>query len=272
MSPFEKLPREVRDNIYEFCLLYDGEIIPFPTEYDREELGFWQGGQESHKSVGKAFLGYSSAKESARSSVERPCFALLAVNSMIQAEAATILFGKNTWRLAYTPHDCVEVYSFWDRCTKYLRHLVIKFDFRDVGSKQLLEINQSCMRELPSSGHFEEIDRDTGDAIHNQRISCLITTFERKTGLLALTDLKSLSLDFQNLFCPSGCCRDNIISICFSFLTDRGPWNLDRPDFSTSLGSVPEFLTRRLTDVKISGLHGIKEKKHVKCIWGLDVD
>ena len=35
MSAFEKLPREIRDLIYEYCLLYEGEIVPFPRDYER---------------------------------------------------------------------------------------------------------------------------------------------------------------------------------------------------------------------------------------------
>lgn len=38
MSAFEKLPREIRDLIYGCCLLYDGEIIPFPDGYEMNKI------------------------------------------------------------------------------------------------------------------------------------------------------------------------------------------------------------------------------------------
>lgn len=73
VSVFEKLPREIRDMIYELCLCVDGAIQPYPE--------------------------WAETNYKMRIEGPRPEVALLALNKRIRDEALDILFGKNEWRI-----------------------------------------------------------------------------------------------------------------------------------------------------------------------------
>lgn len=99
-SPFEKLPPELKYSIFEYCLVNDKEIVPFPAEYERPEL-------DAAAVEGTVLLGARPPnprqKQASRAisngdvkyTEGMPCIALLAVSRIIQDEAATILFGQN---------------------------------------------------------------------------------------------------------------------------------------------------------------------------------
>ena len=96
--------------IYGHCLVYNGEIVPFANEYEREEIerrpqvsnfASPSSRRESMQMDGQdAFLGYPHIKRGAFQTEDKPCVALLGVNSTIREKVAIILFGRNVWRLS----------------------------------------------------------------------------------------------------------------------------------------------------------------------------
>ena len=43
-------------------------------------------------------------------------------------------------------------------------------------------------------------------------------------NILSRMKLRSLSFDFFNLSCSSGCCRREVLRSCLVFLESNGPW------------------------------------------------
>lgn len=270
MSAFEKLPREIRDLIYEYCLLYDGEIVPFPRDYEREEIEKqhqvnnetsscppWEWPQTS------ALRGYSYVKREAFQTEDKPCVTLLGVNSTIRNEAASILFGKNTWRLSSKSYakDAVDKYRFWETYVKYFRYVVTRFDARDVDGAYLLDISMGEVGRVEEDlDHFDQ----TGTAnVHEEQLGLLRDGFIWKRSILLRMNLKSLSFDFSNLFCPRWCCRREALQSCFVFLGSTGPWyRLDQERDSE---------TKIRTDVDIFGLKSIEEVQLFQETWDFKV-
>lgn len=128
MSHFLRLPREVRDLIYEYCLVVEGILDPCTPYYEEKN------------------------PENAK---RKPETALLRVNRSIGDEAAQMLYGKNVWRISYKEDDPswpevfwpqVPVYRAWTKknIIRYMRHIVLKFDSRDVDHESIIGI--SCAR------------------------------------------------------------------------------------------------------------------------------
>ncbi len=96
MSAFEKLPREIRDIIYELCLCVDEILIPYPDPW---EIDF-----------------------TLEFKPPQPEVALLALNRQIREEALPILFGKNTWRITAREVDLAEDEASSFRAEKLVMH------------------------------------------------------------------------------------------------------------------------------------------------------
>ena len=277
MSAFEKLPREVRDLIYEICLVHEGEIIPFPRDYERIGMDRWLESPNSYvayagrgrkrKDGPDPFVGYPNAKRDARQTEKKPCIALLGVNSTIREEAAIILFGKNVWRLSSMPYVQDERYRLWQTYATYFRHIVTAFDARDMDGAKLLDIE---MRETAGGeGDSEDYDHfdPRGSLItHHEKVGLLREDFRAKRGILQQMALKSLSMDFSRLYCSRGCCRHEALLCCLVGLESGGPWYRLEREGDGDLQGEPK------TDVKILGVKGKKEKKLFLDIWGLKVD
>ena len=274
MPGFEKVPREVRDLIFEYCLLYNGEIVPFPSGYERTEIegrlqvSISKGSLLQRTTVNEggrhAFLGYPYVKRGAFQTKHQPCVALLGVNSMIRDEAASILFGKNVWRLSSRSYGHDDSYCLWTTYASYFRHIVTKFDYRNFDEVQLLDITMmeiDCVEE--DSDHFDP----AGTAnIHQGQLSLLRDNIAVKRDILIKMNLQSLSFDFPNLFCSSGCCRRDAIQSCLISLGPTGPW------FMLGREGYGESETKQRTDVKTLGLKNDNGRKLLLDIWGLKVD
>ena len=269
MSPFEKLPQEIRDLIYEHCLLYDGEINPHPTWFERIEM-------EERDCVPAKMMNCGNIgifrKPNMRYSKQWPSVALLGVKRAIQREAATILFGKNVWRISDT-QQCAGI-NIFDSYSSYFRHIVTSFDMRDVHPQQLMKITNYIMATLGIYG--EETDSRIGtrrtEAIHNLRNRALCITWAFKRMSLERMQLKTLVLDIRNLFCLNGCCRLSVIKLLCEQLGRRGPWyRLEQAISSDSLAHFTPIEAKRSTDVKVVGLGYPQEARLIQEIWGLDI-
>ena len=259
--------------IYEHCLLYDGEIIPFPSYYEMNVI-------EERPHISKAmnlnlsifmqtggqnpFLGFPSVKRGTFQEETKPCVALLGVNSTIREEAAIILFGKNVWHLSSRPYVRDDKYHLWETHAKHFRYVVTTFDDGDV---DLEELRSTCIEEMKrveeDSDHFDQ----TGTAdTQPVRLSFLKDSFKEKRDILQKMSLKSLSVDFSDLCCSSVCCRRIVLQNCLICLGRTGPWSM--------LNRAPgRGLENRIRiNVRSTGLRNDEEKKLLHDTWGLEVD
>ena len=276
MSAFENLPREIRDQIYEYCLLYDGEIIPFPRAHEREfskrrlQLEEDTKLRTKHirrqKVVRNAFLGYPNVKREALQTENKPCVALLGVNSMIREEAARILFGQNVWRLSSRTYTKDDRYRLWETFATYFRHIVTTFDTRDTDETRVLDLlMEGWDRDEEGSGDSDHFDQAGSAAFRANQLSCLRDGFVTKRKVLQHMNLKTLSFDFSQLF--NGCSfRHEALECCLECLESISPWNkLDHGPEGDSKNELE-------TDIKVLGLKNEKEKELFWETWGLKVD
>ena len=95
---FTKLPREIRDQVYELCFLVDGHITPYPEScaYDKS-LDYKSMDYESYKQYLTLYILTNSPTGDKVSSH----IALLRVSKSISGEAAAVLYGVRIIRISY---------------------------------------------------------------------------------------------------------------------------------------------------------------------------
>lgn len=111
---FLDVPPEIRDIVYEHCLVIPGEIVPYPSDFERQS-------------------------EMMTIKYETPTVALLQVNHQIRDEARVYLYGHNLWRLSYQSGPPLST-AVWEANLPFFRHITISFDHRDLtpaGSREL---------------------------------------------------------------------------------------------------------------------------------------
>ena len=238
MPSFETLPPEIKDQIYGYLLIHHHVIVPFPAEYERQEIEIAGGkaskrivqyprGSDQDPPVLKGERGHQ------RYDPDLPCISLLGVNHKIQREAAIVLFGKNIWRVSSPPRvypngdssvtDNASIMAFYDRCIRYLRRVETGFDMRDLPRSSLLSLikavhNPPTIPLLPTELRgLSEVQRK--GKLHEVFMSSLMSSWERKFTLLDSAQLDTLMLDFNGTFCPSGCCRGEAVQRLISHLS-----------------------------------------------------
>lgn len=269
MSAFERLPREVRDMIYENCLLYDGLIIPFPSKYERK--GFAKPcrlRQDSNfcRLIGKmpgthALLGHPHIKRSDAETENKPCVALLGVNSVIRDEAACVLVGKNVWGLSLRSHVQDDNYSFWETYAQYFSYVVVTFEARIVDKTRFPDIDKGNMC------HLRE-DREGSDQnnIHHERLSLLRDASKVQRNILLQMNLKSLLFDFWNLYNCTYFCSLKALQNFLECLGPIGPWYKLGQKQGNDSNTKPE------TEIKVVGPIHEEEKSLLWETWGLKVE
>ncbi|KAL8860701.1 MAG: hypothetical protein Q9178_002731 [Gyalolechia marmorata] len=117
MAAFFDLPREIRDKIYEICLVMKGEIAPFP-------------GPKDHLSCLAANRVQSQQEFYAN---QKPEVVLLQLNKQINIEATLILYGQNLWRVSqWDKNSSKRNKPFWSKAGKFVRHVVISLNHNDL--------------------------------------------------------------------------------------------------------------------------------------------
>lgn len=256
-ATFETLPREIRDQIYGYLLIFDGVIIPFPHNYENceNDVLVYAGPGDSYLTAvsdkdfavphAKQFLGYGLEQTNVFCPIgetyrikrhQEPLWLeILRVNNKIHDEATTILCGKNIFRMSHVTYLGPRVqyrFLFWARYSQYFRHLVVDFDGRDVDYTRLMATTAIGIHKArhfsnsewrDASGRFNQ---GTRDLIHDRRMETLSATFRNKARLISLmSNLTTLAISFENLLCPNGCCRREALEICLDSLGRRGLWN-----------------------------------------------
>lgn len=251
MAPtFEGLPTEVREIILEYCLCVEGDIVPFPTHYE---------GKGSRPTSDDASL-TGEWKEA----TTIPAVALLGVNQRTCNESLRILFGKNVWRLSYDTTDGKDrEQAFWTQHIKLFRHVCTQFTMNDISGRNLREITHDATEV---HGYADSDERTT--MIHDERIIALMDSWQWKADLLEKMTLKTLVLGLQDLFCPSGCCRIDTMSVRIDVMGQRGPWYLLDEDIE----SIPDVKEKLKTRVEVKGLSQEIEHKLLMRMWGARCD
>lgn len=173
MPHFLDLPTELREMIYEYCLIVEGQINPYPTEYEKQEL--------------------------MRPFPRKPDVSLLQVNKLIRAEAGIILYGKNLWRLSYNKAED----PMWEVSKKLIRRLMVNFDVRDLDSTDQLETSLKARMFC-----YETHDTSISDMCHSYLGAKLIEEiWWWKIRMISQMMLTTLALDFTNCYCTHFCCR-----------------------------------------------------------------
>lgn len=169
------IPREVRDQILEYCLLVDGEIVPYPTWYELED-----------GDVKKPRL--------------LPCTALLGVCESMRVEAAEILFGKNVWRISDLTDslDELKAPAAWEDFWGLIRHATITIDCRACNPTEMLAITKNLFGDKYWINPQE---------IHSERKDHFNKHWEVLVIAALAPQIETLRIDFTNSYCPSGCCR-----------------------------------------------------------------
>ena len=97
MACFLDLPRELRDQIYGYCLIVQGVLVVQPGHSGEPTAPRYRGGSP-------------------------PALALLSVNQQINQEAAPIFYGKNCWRIL-ADYSAEPDFCFYEKHGSLLRHV-----------------------------------------------------------------------------------------------------------------------------------------------------
>ena len=191
--------------IYEYCLVVDRELNPYPTLY------------EDYKHSQMLFFDNNGE--------DKPEFALLSTNSVVGAEAAEVLYGMNLWRLSISDDCEFKPDVVWHKRSKLFRRIVSSFDFSDLDLDRLRWISEDWF--VPSSTDYRDDSRDLSNIargwhVHEDRLMQLTMTWDWKKEILEKVDLESLTFDLTNCFCPSGCCRTEVVERLLSEMGEQG--------------------------------------------------
>ena len=200
MSLIDRLPFELRRQVWEDCMVVNLLLIPSPNEDEKKILEYkhyFEGGYLPNLRTKLPEKGLVSAGD-AKYQIPLPCMALLAVSKSIRAETAQVLVGRNMWRITVgdTYLDAIRLWRF----DKFLlRRVSLGFSMFDVGKKIRLRLRQnSYLRHYFSNQH---------DAL----CSLQRKDWRHKWELLDNLRLDELMLDVDELACPDGCCRASLL-------------------------------------------------------------
>ncbi|KAL8644308.1 MAG: hypothetical protein Q9226_007831 [Calogaya cf. arnoldii] len=169
---FLDLPREIRNIVYEYSLVIDGEIVPYPSDLEKP-------GTAKYK---------------------KPTARLLGTCHQIRDEAHEYLYRHNLWRISFPKVPT----TFWDDNLPFFRHITVNFDHRDLTANSSATIHSlvPC-----ANGPKDQTTRQRRLAILHEYALKMIYEAKLDMVLDMLVDgnLISVRLDFTELMHP--CCR-----------------------------------------------------------------
>ena len=138
-----------------------------------------------------------------------PSPALLRVSKMIGAEARSILYSKNQWRL---PLDMNISVSMFTQHPNLFRSIVVAFDQRDVSPTIKAQISK---REHSSTDYegVAKIAAARARKVHKRLLEAQERVCIHAWRLLSVMgQLRSLLVELEDFACPSGCCREKLMT------------------------------------------------------------
>lgn len=185
------IPGELRNRIYELALLQDSKVYPFdykPCSCDCPKY-------KRHA----------------------PAVALLRVNRQINREATPLLYSRVTFRLStgylfmkfmalgevcmYGSPSASEVYPS--------RHLIRSLRIKFVPEHMPSEVRSGHVLDCWADPNFQLLSKkQRAQAIHRyNRDVCQAVWTNAGKVIILMRELKFLSMDLEQVFCPLGCCR-----------------------------------------------------------------
>lgn len=241
---FLTLPREVRLEILRLLLIIDSPINPYPAYF------------------------YASLK--VRPGLSLPQASLLQVCRSIHDEAAILLYGGNTWildvqSLALSVNDggLSALFdrewtqsTFWKTKSHLINNVMTTYHLLDVIPQHLAFISQWTADEMGVSDDDDESRRDFADRVNEDRDRLQLWTWEAKLKVLKQCNLKTLRIDFDHCYFPSGHDRRRALKAISSGL--KAPSTLT---YTESLDAESGNISVRPTRVTITGLKSPLEEE-----------
>lgn len=223
------MPREIRNQILELCLLVDGTINPYPAIYEDKDH-------------------FANCNRT-------PDVALLKVNKVLNFEATDIFYSMNTWQLSSPRPLDLQPFKkdlMWNLHRGRICHLRILMDMRDVPADTILKAARMADDRL-LRGDQRTI------FIHDHGLRGALET--RRWKLMMKNYIKPLTLeiDMKHMYCPTGCCRDEFID--FLGVMIRRLLYMDQQHRLYGPSSGP---TR---DLNVIGLTNGEESNLIRRIW-----
>ena len=207
MSFFDRLPPELRSQIWEYCLIHHEELIPFPTANELTRLR-WKDTYLPNTETKLPHEWKLVRNRSTKYQTSLPCIALLAVSRSVRCEALPIFIGLNTWQISDT-HDLlrdIQTQKLWTSHARLFRVVIVAFSYLNIEPTQRSAARcQYQGLEMPKDGegHAQSIR----DCIHNQLYQAQEERWSSRQDLMERMNLERLVLDLSHVYCPDGCCR-----------------------------------------------------------------
>ena len=246
------LPYELAFEIFKYFLVVDHEIIPYLSLYEISKRAI-------HDTCKKRRYNPWPLREKP----SLPSLNLLLVNTQVREMALSILYGENTWR-RYT--DSSTFWSPWEHNIFQIHrfrfnHISLRFDWREIAYHTLQDhINKADCEPGSWADHGPlGMRKEEWEEFHGRKEKGYVNLLQySELGLQQMVPhLKSLTIDVEDLYCPAGCCRRQVLheTFCYHFVGYL----------------VKEILTRSL-EIKVlwRGLRNSEEKKWVFEDWGFE--
>ncbi|KAL8770906.1 MAG: hypothetical protein Q9209_003557 [Squamulea sp. 1 TL-2023] len=183
--------------IYEYCLIVQGEIVPFPAYYEYPLM-------RTNKPT----------KQQRNYMHRKPDVALLQVSKQISAETCPILYGRNRWRMG----------RGWVMKKDHLiKDVIVSLDFRDYDPEMLAE-DLEDPDLFPEEPRLQDSDEDVDgrhEHIHGLRVNWLTENlWYDKVSCAEKMTLRSITIDISKCWCFSNCCRLFDRAECMDFFTN----------------------------------------------------
>ncbi|KAK7748274.1 hypothetical protein SLS62_008734 [Diatrype stigma] len=255
---FLHLPPEVRMLIYEH-LLGVGDVFVPNSEEARLKLNVMNRhavvplkSSQLYKACGERYYRYRHYNNSIVTKEAQGRYTpglIQAVCKRIQHEASQVFWARNRFIFSYGRPKFPLGFSgelglgWMADYMKLARDLSYTFDSRE-GSRRpgsdysgpVLDLRE-VRKNINFLGHGPAVERERGEGIHLDLDMWVRPQWEEiALRLRAKTRLRRLQLDFEECYCPVGCCR-NVEYAC-SYL--RGDWELAMPELVEIVGWLDE--------------------------------
>lgn len=149
--------------------------------------------------------------------------ALLQVNKAIEAEAAQVLYGKNVWGVTVRASDLQDYVSsnallqkktLWSQRGKFFRHIEICFNQGDMDAQWFSSSTSAIHAKRPACTP-NQLVKKTHDLA---RILMEVAWLGKFAHVKDMEFLRTVSFDFDFLYCHAGCCRAGMVYLALGHL------------------------------------------------------
>ena len=234
------IPKELRYQILELCLLVDGTINPYPAFYE--------------------------ARDQFAKCNRKPDIALLKVNKVLNFEATDIFYSKNTWQLSSPrPLDFppFEKDLMWNIHRGRIFHMRILMDMRDHPPDIVLKAARKA------DDRFLKGEQRT-IFVHDHCWKGAFDTCSWKMLMQSYIRPLTLQIDMKHMYCPTGCCRNEFIELLGSMMRRLFYTNERVRVSGPSIGPSSGPSKGQTIRLNVVGLTNGEEYNLIRQIWKQD--